>query len=31
MTESMNVTVDRRDGLAVVYAEGYINNQVAKR
>jgi anti-anti-sigma factor len=27
MTESLNVTVDRRDGLAVVYTEGYINNQ----
>ena len=27
MTESSNVTVDRRDGLAVIYTEGYINNQ----
>ena len=27
MTESLNVTVDRRDGLAVIYTEGYINNQ----
>src|SRR5438094_9478905 len=28
MNESLNVTVDRRDGgLAVVYTEGYINNQ----
>jgi anti-anti-sigma factor len=27
MTESLNVTVDRRDDLAVVYTEGYINNQ----
>jgi anti-anti-sigma factor len=27
MTESLNVTVDRREGLAVVYTEGYINNQ----
>ena len=27
MTESLNITVDRRDGLAVVYTEGYINNQ----
>lgn len=27
MTESLNLTVDRRDGLAVVYTEGYINNQ----
>lgn len=27
MTESLNVNVDRRDGLAVVYTEGYINNQ----
>ncbi len=27
MTESLNVTVDRRDGLAVVYTEGYINKQ----
>lgn len=27
MTESLKVRVDRRDGLAVVYTEGYINNQ----
>jgi anti-anti-sigma factor len=27
MTESLNVTVDRRDSLAVIYTEGYINNQ----
>ena len=27
MTESLQVRVDRRDGLAVVYTEGYINNQ----
>jgi anti-anti-sigma factor len=27
MTESLNLTVDRRDGLAVIYTEGYINNQ----
>ena len=27
MTESMNLTVDRRDGLAVIYTDGYINNQ----
>ena len=27
MTESLNVTVDRRNQLAVVYTEGYINNQ----
>jgi anti-anti-sigma factor len=27
MTESLNVNVDRRDGMAVVYTEGYINNQ----
>ena len=27
MTDSLNVTVDRRDGLAVIYTEGYINNQ----
>lgn len=27
MTESMRVTVDRRDGLAVILTEGYINNQ----
>ena len=27
MTESLRVTVDRRGELAVVYTEGYINNQ----
>jgi len=27
MTESLRVTIDRRDGLAVVYTDGYINNQ----
>lgn len=27
MTESLNISVDRRDGLAVIYTEGYINNQ----
>jgi anti-anti-sigma factor len=27
MTESLKVRVDRRDGLAVVITEGYINNQ----
>jgi anti-anti-sigma factor len=27
MTESLNVTVDRRESLAVIYTEGYINNQ----
>ncbi|HEV8631342.1 MAG TPA: STAS domain-containing protein [Thermoanaerobaculia bacterium] len=27
MTESLKVRVDRRDGLALVYTEGYINNQ----
>lgn len=27
MTESLEVRVDRRDRLAVVYTEGYINNQ----
>jgi len=27
MTESLKVTIDRRDGLAVVYTDGYINNQ----
>ena len=27
MTESLRLRVDRRDGLAVVYTEGYINNQ----
>lgn len=27
MTESLNLTVDRRGDLAVLYTEGYINNQ----
>jgi anti-sigma B factor antagonist len=27
MTESLKLTVDRREGLAVLYTEGYINNQ----
>ena len=27
MTESLKLSVERRDGLAVVYTEGYINNQ----
>ncbi|MDX1643715.1 MAG: STAS domain-containing protein [Thermoanaerobaculia bacterium] len=27
MTETLKVTRDRRDGLAVIYTEGYINNQ----
>jgi len=27
MTEMLKVTVDRRDRLAVIYTEGYINNQ----
>src|SRR5260370_13093334 len=27
MTDSLNLTVARRDGLAVIYTEGYINNQ----
>jgi anti-anti-sigma factor len=27
MTETLKVRVDRRDGLAVVYTDGYINNQ----
>lgn len=27
MTDSLNVSVDRREGLAVIYTEGYINNQ----
>jgi anti-anti-sigma factor len=27
MTESLKLRVDRRDGLAVIYTEGYINNQ----
>jgi anti-anti-sigma factor len=27
VTDSLNVRVDRRDGYAVVYTEGYLNNQ----
>ena len=27
MTEILNVTVDRREGVAILYTEGYINNQ----
>jgi len=27
MTESLKLTVDRRDALAVIHTEGYINNQ----
>ena len=27
MTESLSLNVDRREGLAVIYTEGYINNQ----
>lgn len=27
MTETLKLKVDRRDGLAVVYTDGYINNQ----
>lgn len=27
MTESLKLSVDRRDHLAVIYTEGYINNQ----
>lgn len=27
MSESLNLTVDRQEGLAIVYTEGYINNQ----
>jgi anti-anti-sigma factor len=27
MTESLKLRVDRRGGLAVIYTEGYINNQ----
>ncbi len=27
MTESMKVTVDRREGIAVIYTDGYINDQ----
>ena len=27
MTEMLKLVVDRRDGLAVIYTDGYINNQ----
>jgi anti-anti-sigma factor len=27
MTETLKVTLDRRENLAVIYTEGYINNQ----
>lgn len=27
MTETLKLRVDRRDGMAVVYTDGYINNQ----
>ncbi|MEM8960696.1 MAG: STAS domain-containing protein [Acidobacteriota bacterium] len=27
MTESLKLTVDKRDGLAIIHTEGYINNQ----
>ena len=27
MTEGLKLTIERRDGLAVIYTEGYINNQ----
>lgn len=27
MTESLKLNVDRRDGLAVIHTQGYINNQ----
>ncbi len=27
MTEGLKVTVNRRDGVAVIYTDGYINNQ----
>lgn len=27
MTESLKLRVDRRDGMAVIYTDGYINNQ----
>ena len=27
MSESLKVTLDRRDDMAVIYTEGYINNQ----
>ncbi|HVR30522.1 MAG TPA: STAS domain-containing protein [Thermoanaerobaculia bacterium] len=27
MTENMKVTVERREGIAMIYTDGYINNQ----
>jgi anti-anti-sigma factor len=27
MTEALKLSIDRRDGVAVIYTEGYINNQ----
>ncbi len=27
MTESLSLNVERRDGIAVIYTDGYINNQ----
>ena len=27
MTEALKLTIDRRDAVAVIYTEGYINNQ----
>jgi anti-anti-sigma factor len=30
MSESLNLTVDRREDLAVLYTEGYINNQAGE-
>jgi len=27
MTDQLKVTIERRDGLAVIYTDGYINNQ----
>ncbi|HEX5757616.1 MAG TPA: STAS domain-containing protein [Thermoanaerobaculia bacterium] len=30
MTASSNVTVERRDGVAVIYTQGYINNQAGE-
>ena len=27
MTDSIKLRVDRRDGLAIIYTDGYINNQ----
>ena len=31
MTEMLKVTVDRRHPMAVIYTEGYINNQGERR